>query len=62
MRSFSCYDCGHQFQVAHGIGGPGTQMTCPNCGSQNIHRAENDRGFARAGRGRGRGGLGRGRR
>jgi len=52
MRRFRCYDCGHQFQVAYGVGGPGAQMTCPNCGGRNIHRAEIDRGFARAGRGR----------
>jgi hypothetical protein len=25
---------------------------CPNCGSVNMHRAEDDRGYARAGSGR----------
>jgi predicted RNA-binding Zn-ribbon protein involved in translation (DUF1610 family) len=61
MRSFRCYDCGHHFQVAYGVGGPGARMTCPNCGSRNIHRAETDRGFARAVRGRGASNLGQGR-
>ncbi len=61
MRSFGCYDCGHQFQVAYGVGGPGAHMTCPNCGSWNIHRTENDSTFARVGRGRGPSNLGRGR-
>lgn len=69
MRSFRCYDCGHQFHVAHGVGGMGSQMSCPRCGSANIHRAVSDRGFARGARGRrarnlaqGRGRLGGGRR
>jgi predicted nucleic acid-binding Zn ribbon protein len=61
MRSFRCYDCGYQFQVAHGVWGPGSQMTCAKCGGRNIHRAESDRGFVRAGRGRGPSSLGRGR-
>jgi predicted RNA-binding Zn-ribbon protein involved in translation (DUF1610 family) len=67
MRNFRCYDCGHQFQVPYGVGGRGAQMTCPNCGSRNIHRAETGGGFVGAGGGRrpsnlgrGRGGLGRG--
>ncbi|TKJ28605.1 MAG: hypothetical protein CEE40_11340 [Chloroflexi bacterium B3_Chlor] len=61
MRSFKCYDCGHQFQVTQGTGGPGSQMVCPTCGSRKIHRAKSDRGFAYAGLGRGASDLGRGR-
>lgn len=70
-RKFRCSDCDHTFEVAYGTGTPGASMTCPNCGSKNVHRAEEDRGYNRGGRGagrgrgpasagRGRGGAGRG--
>lgn len=72
-RKFTCYGCNHSFEIPYGTGGSGREMTCPECGSTNIHRAEGDRGFERAGRGggagqgrgpsadgRGRGGTGRG--
>ena len=48
-RKFQCYSCQHVWEVAHGIGRP---QNCPNCGSVNMHRAEDDRGYARAGSGR----------
>jgi len=51
MRKFSCYDCKHEWDIPYGTGRP---RECPQCGSKNIHRAEEDRGYARAGRGRGR--------
>ena len=68
MRSFNCYACGHEWQVPYGTGGP---LTCPKCGSANIHRSQSDRGRKGSaggwggGRGpsemgRGRGGSGRG--
>lgn len=49
LRKFQCYDCQHIWEVVHGTGRP---QNCPNCESVNIHRAEDDRGYARAGRGR----------
>ncbi len=49
LRKFQCYDCQHVWEVVHGTGRP---QNCPECGSVNIHRAEDDRGYARAGRGR----------
>jgi predicted DNA-binding protein (UPF0251 family) len=49
QRKFQCYDCQHVWEVPHGIGRP---ENCPNCGSVNIHRAEDDRGYARADGGR----------
>lgn len=59
QRKFQCYDCGHQWQVPFGTPRP---QVCPECGSTNIHRAPEDRGYAR-GRGRGGGrGAGRGQR
>ncbi|MDI6892307.1 MAG: hypothetical protein QMD08_04870 [Actinomycetota bacterium] len=66
QRKFRCYDCGHEFQVPYGTGVPGARMTCPKCGSSNVHRAEGDRGYTRArggsfGAGRGPSVLGRGR-
>lgn len=68
MRKFRCYTCGHVWEVPYGTGRP---SACPKCGSDNIHRAEDDRGPPagrgryRSGRGpselgRGRGGPGRG--
>jgi predicted DNA-binding protein (UPF0251 family) len=51
MRKFKCYECDHVWEAAHGTGRPGQ---CPKCQSKNIHRAEEDRGYAR-GRGWGRG-------
>jgi len=43
MRRFVCADCGHTFEVAYGTGTSGAQMTCPKCGSRNVHRAPDDR-------------------
>jgi predicted nucleic acid-binding Zn-ribbon protein len=42
MRTFKCYQCGHTWQPPHGEGGRGIDLTCPNCGCDNIHR-EHDR-------------------
>ena len=54
QRKFTCYDCGHQWELPYGTGRP---QVCPKCGSQNLHRAPEDRGYARRGmrgpRGRG---------
>jgi predicted DNA-binding protein (UPF0251 family) len=52
MRKFKCYDCNHEWEMPYGTGRP---QECPQCKSKNIHRAEEDRGYARAGRGFGRG-------
>ena len=48
-RKFRCLDCGHEWEEPHGRGRPGS---CPKCESKNIHRAPDDRGYARPGRGR----------
>jgi len=60
-RKFRCSDCSHAWEVRHGTGRP---AVCPKCRSCNIHRAEEDRGWARGGgpgrRGRGMCGRGRG--
>ncbi|MGA2769095.1 MAG: DUF134 domain-containing protein [Candidatus Bathyarchaeia archaeon] len=47
-RKFKCLDCSHEWEEPHGRGRPGG---CPKCGSKNIHRAPQDRGYARLGRG-----------
>ncbi len=44
MRKFKCYDCQHSWELAYGTGRP---ENCPSCKSGNIHRAEEDRGYAR---------------
>ena len=47
-RKFKCYDCQHTWELPYGTGRP---AECPECKSANIHRAEEDRGYARCGRG-----------
>jgi predicted DNA-binding protein (UPF0251 family) len=57
MRKFKCYECRHIWEIAYGTGRP---VECPKCQSKNIHRAEEERGHARAeGFGRGRRRCGR---
>ncbi|MBU7024963.1 MAG: DUF134 domain-containing protein [Theionarchaea archaeon] len=53
QRKFRCYDCGHEWELPYGTGRP---AACPQCGSVNLHRASEDRGYGRAG------GPGKGRR
>ena len=51
-RKFKCDECQHSWELPYGTGAP---AGCPSCKSGNIHRAEEDRGFARkAQRGQGR--------
>jgi predicted DNA-binding protein (UPF0251 family) len=45
-RKFTCSDCGHDWEVPHGLGRP---LQCPSCGSRLIQRAADDRGFGRRG-------------
>jgi predicted DNA-binding protein (UPF0251 family) len=47
MRKFQCSECQHVWELPHGTGRP---AECPACQCKNIHRAEEDRGYARAGR------------
>ena len=54
-RHFVCYDCKNEWGLAYGTGRP---SECPKCKSTNIHRAPQDRGWARVGKGFG---YGRGR-
>ncbi|MHA1580747.1 MAG: DUF134 domain-containing protein [Candidatus Freyarchaeota archaeon] len=54
MKRFVCLQCGNRWEVPYGTPRPNN---CPKCGSTNVHRAPEDRGYAR--RGRGRGGWGR---
>ena len=56
MRKFRCYDCKHSWELPYGTGRP---ENCPSCKSGNIHRAQEERGYAR-GVGRGQGGCCRG--
>ena len=48
MKKFRCYDCNHVWEMPYGTGRPDE---CLQCKSNNIHRAEEDRGDIRAGRG-----------
>jgi len=51
-KYFVCCDCKHEWTLPYGAGRP---AKCPKCEGVNIHRAPQDRGWARAGRGPGRG-------
>jgi len=51
-RYFVCYDCKNEWSLPYGSGRPNA---CLKCKSANIHRAPQDRGWARADRGFGRG-------
>lgn len=44
-RQFLCSDCKNEWFEAFGTGRP---AQCPKCQSKNIHRASQDRGWARA--------------
>ena len=46
-RCFVCYDCKNEWTLPYGSGRP---SECPKCKSLNIHRAPQDRGWARGGR------------
>ena len=52
MKRFQCSECRCAWEVPYGSGRP---EKCPHCGGADIHRAEEDRGWARGGRGRGHG-------
>jgi len=47
MRTFKCFSCNHTWQLAFGTGGPGIGLTCPECGSNNIHRDQRGQGRGR---------------
>ena len=52
MRKFKCYDCQHSWELPYGTGRP---ENCPSCKSGNIHKMQEERGYA------GRFGIGQGR-
>ena len=55
-RRFRCAECQHTWEAQHETGRP---AACPKCKSCNLHRAEEDRGWARSrGMGHGRHGHG----
>jgi predicted DNA-binding protein (UPF0251 family) len=41
QRTFRCRDCEHEWQLPFGTGRP---SACPQCASENFHRAEEERG------------------
>jgi predicted DNA-binding protein (UPF0251 family) len=43
MKKFRCCECSYVWETAYGTGRP---VECPNCKNENIHRAEEDKGFA----------------
>ena len=46
-RYFICYGCKNEWSLPYGTGRP---QECPKCKSTDIHRAPQDRGWARQGR------------
>ncbi len=41
MRKFKCRACDHDFEVPFGTCGRGIEMTCPQCGDENVQRTDN---------------------
>jgi len=39
-RKFECFECGRKWDEPYGTGRP---LSCPACGSKDIHRAPEDR-------------------
>jgi hypothetical protein len=40
MRTFTCVDCKHTWTLPFGVGGRGMGLSCPSCGSANVHRTK----------------------
>ncbi len=40
LRHFTCGACGHRWEVPHGTGQRGRDMTCPNCQANQVRRDE----------------------
>ena len=47
-RHFVCYECSNKWALPYGSGRPDK---CPKCKSPNIHRTQEDKGWARGGHG-----------
>jgi len=50
VRRFRCGECKNTWELPHGSGRP---SECPICHSRNLHRAQEDRGWARHAQGQG---------
>lgn len=42
VRRFNCGKCGHEWEVPCGQGPCSSEMTCPQCGSQDVFRIDED--------------------
>lgn len=40
VRRFQCRACSYEFEVPFGTGQRGIEMTCPQCGTQQVHRID----------------------
>lgn len=41
QKRFACSDCGYEFyEVQNSIGGPESQLKCPQCGSANLYELD----------------------
>lgn len=38
LRKFNCSSCGHEWEVPHGQGGRGCEMSCPKCEAHSVSR------------------------
>ncbi|MBM4140236.1 MAG: DUF134 domain-containing protein [Nitrospira sp.] len=43
-RKFRCSDCNHTWDIPYGTGRP---ADCPSCKGKNIHRTDEDKGYAK---------------
>lgn len=42
MRRFRCECCGYEWEIPCGQGPRGSEMTCPDCGTEDVYRIDQD--------------------
>ncbi|NYT03840.1 MAG: hydrogenase maturation nickel metallochaperone HypA [Candidatus Methanofastidiosa archaeon] len=48
-RKFKCYNCNYEWDLPHGNGQMGINLSCPKCNSSNVHRLNSGRHGGRRG-------------
>ncbi len=48
-RKFKCYNCNYEWDLPHGKGQMGINLSCPKCNSSNVHRLNSGRHGGRRG-------------
>lgn len=42
VRNFKCFGCGHHWDIPCGVGARGSEMTCPQCQSDEVFRVNQE--------------------